>query len=93
MYINSSKVSVIFTCVKPKLELFDVDEKSRNVHSPATSYCYDPDTQITYPSSLPGKFPDIESCHSKAEEIWPKEWHVPDDDIRFGILLSKIIQS
>ena len=46
----------------PKNELLSDDEKARNGYGIPIKFTYSPDVHFTFPSSLPGIFPDIQSC-------------------------------
>ena len=75
-----------FRSVKPLSQ----EEKDRNRHSPATMYQFKRDPPSVFPSSLPGKFPDIDPCYSIPTEIWPKEWHIPPSEVRFGLIIENV---
>ena len=53
-------------------------------------YQFKRDPPSVYPSSLPGKFPDIDPCYSIPTEIWPKEWHIPPSEVRFGLIIENV---
>ena len=76
--------------MKPKLELLSQEEKDRNRHSPATMYQFQRDPPSVFPSSLPGKFPDIDPCYSIPTEIWPQEWHIAPEEVRFGLIIENV---
>ncbi|KAL4952788.1 XRN 5'-3' exonuclease N-terminus-domain-containing protein [Aspergillus filifer] len=43
--------------------LLTEDEKARNGFGVSLKFTYDQNVQFTYPSSLPGVFPDVPNCH------------------------------
>ncbi|KAK1247801.1 hypothetical protein MKX07_000689 [Trichoderma sp. CBMAI-0711] len=52
----------LLTAMAPKNELLSDDEKARNGFGVPLKFTYSPDVNFTYPSPLPGVFPDIQSC-------------------------------
>src|SRR5699024_7078738 len=44
-------------------QLLTPEEKARNDFGASLKFTYSPDVQFVYPSSLPGVFPDLPSCH------------------------------
>lgn len=53
----------LLDALKTKEHLLTPDEKARNGFGASLKFTYSPDVQYLYPSSLPGIFPDIPSCH------------------------------
>ncbi|KAI9041744.1 chromatin-binding exonuclease XRN1 [Aspergillus affinis] len=53
----------LLDALKTKEHLLTPEEKSRNGFGTSLKFTYSPDVQYAYPSSLPGIFPDIPSCH------------------------------
>ncbi|WAR56001.1 hypothetical protein PtB15_6B745 [Puccinia triticina] len=41
------------------------EERRRNEFGPTWQFRYNPQTAVTYPSSLPGFFPELHNCHSE----------------------------
>ncbi|KAA1070660.1 hypothetical protein PGT21_020445 [Puccinia graminis f. sp. tritici] len=41
------------------------EERRRNEFGPTWQFRYNPQTSVTYPSSLPGFFPELHNCHSR----------------------------
>ncbi|KAM5292537.1 5'-3' exoribonuclease 1 isoform 2-T2 [Ctenodactylus gundi] len=52
------------------------EERKRNQHSECLMCCYDKDTEFTYPSPWPEKFPAIERCCTRYKIISLDAWHV-----------------
>ncbi|KAH6611217.1 alkaline phosphatase D [Trichoderma cornu-damae] len=52
----------LLTAMAPKNELLSDDEKARNGFGVPIKFTYSSGVNFTYPSSLPGKFPDIQCC-------------------------------
>ncbi|KFO21863.1 5'-3' exoribonuclease 1 [Fukomys damarensis] len=52
------------------------EERKRNRHSECLMCWYDKDTEFTYPSPWPEKFPAIERCHARFKIISLDAWHV-----------------
>ncbi|KAI9149280.1 5'-3' exoribonuclease [Paramyrothecium foliicola] len=46
-----------------KNDLLEPDEKNRNGYGVPIKFTYSPDVNFTFPSSMPGVFPEIPSCH------------------------------
>ncbi|KAK1144379.1 exonuclease II Exo2 [Aspergillus melleus] len=53
----------LLDALKTKEHLLTPEEKARNGFGASLKFTYSPDVQYVYPSSLPGIFPDIPSCH------------------------------
>ncbi|KAK0378675.1 XRN 5'-3' exonuclease [Colletotrichum limetticola] len=53
----------LLSAMEPKNKLLSKDQKDRNGFGVALKFTYNPDVNITYPSSLVGVFPDITPCH------------------------------
>lgn len=53
----------LLSALKTKEHLLTPDEKARNGFGASLKFTYSPDVQYLYPSSLPGIFPDLPSCH------------------------------
>ncbi|XP_023595097.1 5'-3' exoribonuclease 1 isoform X2 [Trichechus manatus latirostris] len=52
------------------------EERKRNQHSECLMYWYDRDTDFTYPSPWPEKFPDIQRCCTRYKIISLDAWRV-----------------
>ncbi|KND93391.1 5'-3' exoribonuclease 1 [Tolypocladium ophioglossoides CBS 100239] len=52
----------LLAAMAPKNELLDDDEKARNGYGVPLKFTYSSEVNFTYPSSLPGIFPEIQSC-------------------------------
>ncbi|KAH6689568.1 exoribonuclease [Plectosphaerella plurivora] len=52
----------LLSAMAPKNELLSSDEASRNGFGVSLKFTYNPDVNFTYPSSMPGIFPDIPLC-------------------------------
>lgn len=52
----------LLDAMAPKNELLSDDEKARNGFGVPIKFTYSPEVNFTFPSSLPGIFPDIQSC-------------------------------
>ncbi|XP_023568734.1 5'-3' exoribonuclease 1 isoform X2 [Octodon degus] len=52
------------------------EERKRNRHSECLMCWYDKDTEFTYPSPWPEKFPAIEHCYTRYKIISLDAWHV-----------------
>ncbi|KAM6160482.1 5'-3' exoribonuclease 1 isoform 6-T6 [Erethizon dorsatum] len=52
------------------------EERKRNRHSECLMCWYDKDTEFTYPSPWPEKFPAIERCYTRYKIISLDAWHV-----------------
>lgn len=52
----------LLDAMAPKNELLSDDEKARNGFGVPIKFTYSPDVNFNYPSSMPGVFPDIQSC-------------------------------
>lgn len=52
----------LLSAMAPKNELLSDDEKSRNGFGVPIKFTFSPDVNFTYPSSLPGVFPEITPC-------------------------------
>ncbi|ELK34946.1 5'-3' exoribonuclease 1 [Myotis davidii] len=52
------------------------EERKRNQHSECLMCWYDRDTEFTYPSPWPEKFPAIERCRTRYKVISLDAWHV-----------------
>ena len=52
----------LLSAMAPKNEELSPDEKARNGFGVPIKFTYSPDVNFTFPSSLPGIFPDIQSC-------------------------------
>lgn len=52
----------LLSAMAPKNELLGDDEKARNSFNVPIKFTYSEDVNYTFPSSLPGVFPDIQSC-------------------------------
>ncbi|XP_008156797.2 5'-3' exoribonuclease 1 [Eptesicus fuscus] len=52
------------------------EERKRNQHSECLMCWYDRDTEFTYPSPWPEKFPAIEQCRTRYKVISLDAWHV-----------------
>lgn len=50
--------------------LLTEEEKRRNTFGHSLQFTYDPEARHTYPSSLPGKFSDLEYCQCRMEEFY-----------------------
>ncbi|KAM0254342.1 hypothetical protein ACHAQJ_006874 [Trichoderma viride] len=53
----------LLTAMAPQNELLSDDEKARNGFGVALKFTYSPEVNFTYPSPLPGIFPEIQYCH------------------------------
>ncbi|KAK2814112.1 hypothetical protein FQN50_000516 [Emmonsiellopsis sp. PD_5] len=53
----------LLSAMSTKEHLLSPDEKARNEFGVSLKFTYSPDIEYTYPSSLPGVFPDIGRCH------------------------------
>ncbi|QIX01566.1 hypothetical protein AMS68_007083 [Peltaster fructicola] len=53
----------LLEAMAPKDLLLSEDEKRRNSFGVTMKFVYSKDLNFTYPSSLPGIFPDLEHCH------------------------------
>jgi 5'-3' exoribonuclease 1 len=52
----------LLDAMAPKNELLSEDEKARNGFGVPIKFTYSPEVNFTFPSSLPGIFPDIPNC-------------------------------
>lgn len=52
----------LLDAMAPKNELLPADEKARNGFGVPIKFTYSPDVNFVFPSSMPGIFPDIQSC-------------------------------
>lgn len=52
----------LLDAMAPKNELLSADEAGRNGFGVSLKFTYDPDVNFTYPSSMPGVFPEIPMC-------------------------------
>ncbi|XP_066203445.1 5'-3' exoribonuclease 1 [Saccopteryx leptura] len=52
------------------------EERKRNQHSECLMYWFDGDTEFTYASPWPGKFPAIQRCCTRYQKISLDAWHV-----------------
>ncbi|KAF2483293.1 XRN 5'-3' exonuclease N-terminus-domain-containing protein [Neohortaea acidophila] len=59
-FINEKR---LLEAMKPKDAMLTPDEQQRNSFGVTMKFTYDGQTSYTYPSSLPGIFPDLENCH------------------------------
>jgi 5'-3' exoribonuclease 1 len=57
----------LLAAMKTKEKLLTEDEKQRNSFGDSYKFTYDPSIMETYPSSLPGFFPDLLNSHCKTE--------------------------
>ncbi|KIE00565.1 exonuclease Kem1, partial [Metarhizium majus ARSEF 297] len=53
----------LLDAMAPKNDLLEDDEKSRNGFGVPIKFTYSADVNFTYPSPLPGIFPEVQSCH------------------------------
>ncbi len=53
----------LLAAMGPRDKLLSASERARNEFGLTLKFTYAPETDFTYPSSLPGNFPDIEHCH------------------------------
>ncbi|XP_078420319.1 5'-3' exoribonuclease 1 isoform X2 [Cetorhinus maximus] len=58
------------------------EERERNRHSGCVLFRWDKEIEFKYPSPWPEKFPDLEQCHARNEEIPMDAWRV---DLSFTI--------
>ncbi|KAL6856450.1 exonuclease N-terminus domain-containing protein [Trichoderma novae-zelandiae] len=58
-FIDESR---LLTAMAPKNELLSDDEKARNGFGVPIKFTYSPEVNFTFPSPLPGVFPDIQGC-------------------------------
>ncbi|KPM35210.1 5'-3' exoribonuclease 1 [Neonectria ditissima] len=53
----------LLSAMATKNDLLEDDEKARNGFGVPLKFTYSPEVNFTYPSPLPGIFPEIQSCH------------------------------
>ncbi|KAK7409572.1 exonuclease II Exo2 [Neonectria punicea] len=53
----------LLSAMETKNDLLEVDEKARNGFGVPLKFTYSPEVNFTYPSPLPGIFPEIQFCH------------------------------
>lgn len=53
----------LLNAMKTKDHLLTADENARNEFGVSLKFTYSPEVEFIYPSSLVGKFPDIDHCH------------------------------
>lgn len=53
----------LLAAMAPQNELLGDDEKARNGFGVPLKFTYNPEANFTYPSPLPGIFPEIQDCH------------------------------
>lgn len=53
----------LLTALKSREALLTPDERARNGFGASLKFTYSPDVNFTYPSSMPGVFPDLPNCH------------------------------
>ncbi|KAM9718686.1 5'-3' exoribonuclease 1 [Menidia menidia] len=71
----------LLAAMEPFNEKMTQEEKNRNRHTECAVYSYDPEVDITYPSSAPQLFPDITHCHVRKAHISMDAWQVPLDHV------------
>ncbi|KAK7093653.1 hypothetical protein V1264_007358 [Littorina saxatilis] len=62
------------------------EERQRNSHGPCYLYQHSPESQGTYPSSMPGTFPDIAASHAKVCAIPKFHFCLPPDQLCRGLM-------
>lgn len=53
----------LLAAMKRKDSLLSEEESKRNEFGVTIKFCFSPNVDMIYPSSLPGQFPDIDHCH------------------------------
>ena len=66
-YQVSAFLCPVLTRPTAREHLLTSEERKRNTIGTSTRFIYDADRSFTYPSSLPGFFPDIHRCHCAME--------------------------
>ncbi|KAK3750242.1 hypothetical protein QZH41_017409 [Actinostola sp. cb2023] len=75
----------LLDAMKPLYPRLTKEETKRNSHGPFLVYDFENELSFTYPSSLPGSFPDIVLCQARCQEFDRQELVTPREKLTKGL--------